>query len=257
MKKQQKNKNLLICAITLILILLDLIAYYTLGHFSCRTARFFLVAIPIISIIALIISNYKTVLVSEKRIISILKKIILPFLSILLGGLLIILLFNTIVKVDIIRAMYSINPGGQDFVLNTDNKYLVISPMKTITYASDGGSHTNDYYEIDLDSRTITELEDEYKGAKGYLYIGKVLEKKTIEESKVEEYKRVFDLIGSNVDTGLLDNVEEDDETIDFLVKVPNKSYFYYYTISSKKYSEVKVRNPEIINELEKLIKEK
>ena len=152
--------------------------------------------------------------------------------------------------------MYAINPGGQAFVLDSDNKYLVETPTKIITYASDGGSHTNDYYEIDLDSRTITELEDKYKGTKGYLYIGKVQEKKTIEESKTEEYKRIFDLIGSNVDTGLLDEVKEV-ETEEGLEKIPDRSYYYVYTISSNDYSEVKVRNPEIINELEKLIEEK
>ena len=256
MKRLQKNKNILICVIAVLLLFLDLIAYHIIIYVTCNMGRFFIYAILIISLMLLIKLNYKEILESKKIMYNILKKIFLPFISILLGGLLIISLFNIIFKVDIIRAMYAINPGGQAFALDSDNKYLVETPMKTISYASDGGSHINDYYEIDLDSRTITELEDEYKGTKGYLYIGKVQEKKTIEESKIEEYKRIFDLIGSNVDTGLLDEVKEA-ETEEGLKKIPERSYYYIYTISSNDYSEVKVRNPEIINELEKLIEEK
>ena len=69
MKRLQNNKNILICVISVLLLLLDLIAYHIIIYVTCYMGRFFIYAILIISLMLLIKLNYKEILESKKECI--------------------------------------------------------------------------------------------------------------------------------------------------------------------------------------------
>lgn len=55
------------------------------------------------------------------------------------------------------------------FELNTKNKYTIITDMKWKTMQNDGGSHTNIYYQLDLDNNAITKIKEDFQANLGGL----------------------------------------------------------------------------------------
>ncbi len=57
--------------------------------------------------------------------------------------------------------------SNEEFTLNSANKYIVITNTKYLTMQNDGGSHTNIFYEIDLDTNNITKIKENYQANLG------------------------------------------------------------------------------------------
>lgn len=53
--------------------------------------------------------------------------------------------------------------GIDNFTLNTQNKYIVKTNTRWLTMQNDGGSHTDIYYQIDLDNNTISKITKHYQ----------------------------------------------------------------------------------------------
>ncbi len=244
--KANTKKHLILGIVFTALYCLNVILYYYI-RFS-YTSRMVLIFTGIITI-ALI----TTFIVNFKKEGKVFKNIILPIIIVIVLSASIIKIFDVITDRNTIRALLEINPSGEDFVLNTNNKYFVITNEEKITYMSDGGSNYNSYYEIDLDNKTILYLEDHYMGGKGYDYIGRVLAKKEISDEDAEKLKDFFNTIFSNTTSGLL-GIENNNKPAG-QEKYSIIQYLNYYRFSNQEYSEIKVYNEQIINEFNNLVK--
>ncbi len=101
----------------------------------------------------------------------------------------------------------------------------------------DGGSHTNIYYQIDVDNSQVIKCEDKYVGFKGYEYEGKILYKKTLNETELKDL------------TILINNmIEKKDEEKDFSIN--------NYELSTIDYEKIIVSDESLIDEFENLVKE-
>lgn len=93
-----------------------------------------------------------------------------------------ILVPSIILMFVIIVALYLcfFNKSGYSFELNSKNKYKIETDMQWVTMQNDGGSHTNIYYNIDLDNNIISKVNESYKanlGGKPKTTISKIYEK--------------------------------------------------------------------------------
>lgn len=123
-----------------------------------------------------------------------------------------------------------------DFVLDNENKYQITTSMKFMTMRNDGGSHTNLYYQIDLNENKVIKCEDEYAGFKGYKYEGKVLDVKKLNAKEKQDLKLLLDNISNNIR-------EEPEEFI-----------YDFYILSSVNKNDVKIYDKEIIKSLNNLL---
>ena len=80
-----------------------------------------------------------------------------------------------------------------NFTLDSDSKYILTTNAKIFTMQDDGGSHINDYYQIDFDNNQVTKCEDKYVGFKGYKYKGKILYTRNLNEDEINELKFLID----------------------------------------------------------------
>lgn len=63
--------------------------------------------------------------------------------------------------------LYVFHKSEYTFELNSENKYRIETDMQWITMQNDGGSHTNIYYNIDLDNNVISKISEEYQANLG------------------------------------------------------------------------------------------
>lgn len=253
MNKQFK-KNLLLSLVFMILFFVSLIAYFNIRYLTSYFVYTSIIVLVVLLLVFVIIKNHKYVKESNKKIIDIIKNIILPILIIIAIEISIIKSYDVINNTNILRAIFSINAGGENFDLNTNNKYLITTGSKSLTMLSDGGSNYNRYYEIDLDKNSIRKLEDHYIGFKGYEYIGKIIYNKTINNDDAIRLKSLLDKVFSNTDTGLLKKLNKEETTNSPIGDTI--LYFGCYYFSNKDYYNVEVWNDEILNELKNILNE-
>lgn len=77
-----------------------------------------------------------------------------------------------------------------NFKLDSDSKYIIHDETRVLSMESDGGSHTDVYYEIDLDNQTISKISERYQ----YSIIernGKATQK--LSRTKTLEYTKTLD----------------------------------------------------------------
>ena len=91
---------------------------------------------------------------------------------------------------------------GKNYLFNKENdeisgKYTIITDMRWITMQNDGGSHNSIYYEIDLDNKIITKIEEAYRANLGGTPTTKksALYTKKINDSLVNETKELIEEI--------------------------------------------------------------
>lgn len=151
----QFKKNLKISLVFMVLLFLNLIAYFCIRYFTSYLACRLIVLLIVVLLIFIIIKNKKYIKESNEKFRDIIKNVIIPVLIVLVTSVLIIKIYDTISNNNTLQALFSINASGENFKLDTNNRYLVITDSKQLTYQSDGGSNYNVYYEIDLDKNII------------------------------------------------------------------------------------------------------
>ena len=118
-----------------------------------------------------------------------------------------------------------------------DNTYVIETDDQLKTLQNDGGSYYDRKYFIDL-KKTVSKKEDYYEGFVGEKYKDKELYTKSLTK------KEIKDIIKQ-----VINNYEEN---------VPNPIDAYtYYILSCKSYKEIKIYDPDIIDKIEKLLKNK
>ena len=123
-----------------------------------------------------------------------------------------------------------------NFVLDNENKYIVTTNTKWMSMQNDGGSHTNIYYQIDLNEKSIIKCEDKYVGFKGHEYKGKIIFSKKINDIEKNELETILnDAIKNNI------------------YKEENMN-FNYYIVSSFNNEDVKIYDTDSIEKIESLI---
>ena len=75
----------------------------------------------------------------------------------------------------------------KDYNIDEQVKYLLITDVHQNTMLNDGGSHTNQYYEINFKNMSVVKYEDKYKGFEGYVYKRKKLYEKNLKKSENEK----------------------------------------------------------------------
>ena len=125
-----------------------------------------------------------------------------------------------------------------NFTLDSDSKYILTTNAKIFTMQDDGGSHINDYYQIDFDNNQVTKCEDKYVGFKGYKYKGKILYTRNLNEDEINELKFLIDEVITKKD---------DEQNI-------TTSNYNYYTLSTKDYEEIRIYDESIINKFESIL---
>ena len=121
---------------------------------------------------------------------------------------------------------------------NTSSTYYkVTTNTKWITMENDGGSHTNIYYEIDINKKTIKKTEERYEANLG----------KTPKTTKKTIYTKTIDKKLSNKSKKLLDSL---------LNKKDKKGNNYsFITIETKEYNK-NIYNESSIKLVDKLLNE-
>lgn len=122
-----------------------------------------------------------------------------------------------------------------EFKLDRKSRYIVITDMKYMTMANDGGSHTNLYYEIDLDKKVVHIVTESYRANMG----GTPESKKKVDTKKIspqlaEDLKELF--------TNLL--AKED---------IKDPSNYRFYTIKNMETTK-NIYNTDSINSLKELL---
>ena len=125
-----------------------------------------------------------------------------------------------------------------NFTLDSDLKYILTTNAKIFTMQDDGGSHINDYYQIDFDNNQVTKCEDKYVGFKGYKYKGKILYTRNLNEDEINELKFLIDEVITKKDDG----------------QNTSTSNYNYYTLSTKDYEDISIYDETIINKFESIL---
>lgn len=123
------------------------------------------------------------------------------------------------------------------FKIDSDNKYIITTNLKMLTMANDGGTHTNEYYGIDLDKKRVYKYQDSYKGFKGDEYKGKIVKRKILSNEEVSSLQNIFyDVIFNN----------EKNKVNDINIRT--------YILDTKNYGEINIYDKEIIDKLVELL---
>lgn len=148
----------------------------------------------------------------------------------------VILLILVVIIIGMLKNKTKDTYTQSDFVLDNENKYIVTTNTKWISMQWDGGSHTNIYYEIDLNEKTIVEYADKYVGFKGYEYERKIVSTKKINDVQKNELKSILnDAIKNGTD-----KVEEIN--------------FNFYVISSFGNEDIKIYDKDTINNIKAIV---
>lgn len=132
-------------------------------------------------------------------------------------------------------------PSETEFKLDANNKYEVITDLRFMTMQNDGGSHTDEYYEIDLNSNNISKIIESYKAN----LMGtptttkKTLYTKTINNTLSLEIKNTLDEIITKED------INADNNYIPFTIKTKdnNKDIYNKETITELRTLLTKIDN--------------
>lgn len=122
-----------------------------------------------------------------------------------------------------------------------DEEYTIETDDQFKTLKNDGGSHYNRKYIIDLKKQTVSKKEDYYEGFEGEKYKDKELYKKNLTKSEIKELKKIIKEI--------INDFEED--------TINPSDTSTYYTLSCKSYDEIKIYKTNIIDRIEKIVKNK
>lgn len=154
--------------------------------------------------------------------------------------ILIIISILVIIAIIIMLIIYNKKNSEEysNFTLDSDSKYILTTNTKIFTMQKDGGSHMNDYYQIDFDNNQVTKCEDKYVGFKGYKYKGKILYTRNLNEDEINELKLLIDEVITKKD---------DEQNI-------TTSNYNYYTLSTKDYEEIRIYDESIINKFESIL---
>ena len=124
---------------------------------------------------------------------------------------------------------------NKDNNINEITKYRLITDMRQTTMLNDGGSHTNQYYDIDFENMNVVKYEDIYKGFEGYIYKGKKLYEKQLKRSENEKLKKLISKI-----------IEEKSEVLNL-----EKSDCKYYILLPLNDSSINYNNMEELENIE------
>ena len=154
--------------------------------------------------------------------------------------ILIIISILVIIAIIIMLIIYNKKNSEEysNFTLDSDSKYILTTNTKIFTMQKDGGSHMNDYYQIDFDNNQVTKCEDKYVGLKRYKYKGKILYTRNLNEDEINELKLLIDEVITKKD---------DEQNI-------TTSNYNYYTLSTKDYEEIRIYDESIINKFESIL---
>ena len=85
------------------------------------------------------------------------------------------------------------------FEMNSNDKYEIITDLKSRTTLDDGGSYDSIYYQIDLDAKVVVKIEEDYDANLGGT---PVLEKNTLYTKIIDDdiYRETRDLIEEIID---------------------------------------------------------
>lgn len=122
---------------------------------------------------------------------------------------------------------------AKDFVLDTEDKYIVTTNESTMTAMSDGGTHYNVRYNVDLESKKVIKVQDYYKGFEGYKYKNRIIFEKKLSDKEIEELKALLKEI----------NVEKNSDRS-----------LKGYIIEHMNEEKVEINSKEYIDKIEKLL---
>ncbi len=123
------------------------------------------------------------------------------------------------------------------FKLDSKNKYEVITDMRYLTMLDDGGSNTNVYYEIDLDNKIISKIQEVFHAN---LMGTPSTDKKNIYTIKINNS------IKKEIDN-LLDEVKTKED-------INDTNNYNFFTIKSLNF-EKNIYNEKTIEKIKKLLK--
>ena len=139
-----------------------------------------------------------------------------------------------------------------NFQLNTPNKYLVKTSLGRLTMQTDGGSHYEQYYEIDFSTQVIKRCEDSYSGPKNaYEYREKVLNEKKLSSEESAKLKSFLDTIIAQGGSSYENSNNSNDLFASSIIESMS-----FYTISTQSEKEIKMGNKDDINTFLSLIGE-
>lgn len=145
----------------------------------------------------------------------------------------IIIVLGIIVLLIVILLLYQ-NTRVHSFELDDEFKYVVQTDERWMTMQNDGGTHSNSYYEINLNKNTVEKRQDyKYKNLDASSlerleksYQGELIYGKKLKKEECEDLKTLFDSILQNSDREALQG-------------------YMYFTLSSSNYSKVKMTTEE------------
>lgn len=122
-----------------------------------------------------------------------------------------------------------------EFELDSPNKYIVTTDMKWYTMQNDGGSHTNQYYQIDLDNNKVRKIQEAYKANLGG----------TPSTTYSLEYEKTIDSTNNNEIKNILDDILTKED-----IKEDNNTFYSIETLNNSK----NIYNLDTINQIKDLL---
>lgn len=111
-----------------------------------------------------------------------------------------------------------------DFDLDTDNKYILHTDERFLSMQNDGGSHTDLYFEIDLDNNKITKVIDDYKV-------------ETI-DSKMKMNKTSTKVYVKDIDSNFSKELKTFLDSLNTEIDESGESTYEYYTIEGRSFAK-------------------
>ena len=127
--------------------------------------------------------------------------------------------------------------GKSEFKIDSENKYVLTTNLGMLTMESDGGTHTSEYYGIDLDKKRVYKYQDSYKGFEGYEYKGKMVKRKSLNDVEVSSIQNIFDDVISNNGQTEISGIN-----------------INFYTLDTKNNGQIKIYDKDIIAKLVDLL---
>ena len=161
----------------------------------------------------------------------------------------IIVIFSIICIIAIIIIGYKVYEYCTEFQLDNVDKYLVVTDNKFYTMLSDGGSHVDVYYGIDLKEKKVTKYCDVVRAnmSKIIQINTRTIEfNKNLTENDISELRELLSYTSLEEYNEEYRNEKEKKNTEKSIGEELNSSGFdlsssYYYTVSNMNYGEIKV----------------
>lgn len=126
---------------------------------------------------------------------------------------------------------------ANDFILDDEDKYIVTTNTAIMTAISDGGTHYDVRYNVDLKNKKVIKVEDYYKGLEGYKYKNRIKFEKRLNDEEIEQIKELFNELKEN-------SFEKENKVSGF------------YKLEHMKDETIKIYSDDIINKIEDLLGE-